>query len=60
MPQDLEELIQFMELQESAEKSSTAKANKAQNNNGNQNGGNQAGEVPRGLRSTVISVTSTV
>jgi len=49
-----------MELQESAKKSSTAKANKAQNNNGNQNGGNQAGEVPRGLRSTVISVTSTV
>jgi hypothetical protein len=25
MPQDLEELVQFMELQESAEKSSTAK-----------------------------------
>jgi len=42
MPQDLEDIIQFMELQESAEKSSTAKA-KAQNNNGNQNGGTQAG-----------------
>jgi len=42
MPQDLEEIVQFMELQESAEKSSTAKA-KAQNlNNGSQNG-NQAG-----------------
>ena len=40
MPQDLEEIIQFMELQESAEKSSMAKA-KAQNSS--QNGGNRAG-----------------
>jgi len=45
MPQDLEELVQFMELQESAEKSSMAKA-KAQNNNGSQNG-NQAGSNKR-------------
>jgi len=44
--QDLEELVQFMELQESAEKSSMAKA-KAQNNNGSQNGGNQAGSNKR-------------
>jgi len=46
MPQDLEDIIQFMELQESAEKSSTAKA-KAQNNNGNQIGGTQAGSNKR-------------
>jgi hypothetical protein len=46
MPQDLEDIIQFMELQESAEKSSTAKA-KAQNNNNSQNGGNQAGSNKR-------------
>ena len=45
MPQDLEELIQFMELQESAEKSSTAKS-KAQNNNGSQQG-TQAGSNKR-------------
>jgi hypothetical protein len=45
MPQDLEELVQFMELQESAEKSSTAKA-KAQNNTGSQSG-NQAGDKKR-------------
>ena len=46
MLQDLEEIVQFMELQESAEKSSMAKA-KAQNNNGSQNGGNQAGSNKR-------------
>jgi len=46
MPQDLEDIIQFMELQESAEKSSTAKA-KTQNNNSSQNGGNQAGSNKR-------------
>jgi len=46
MPQDLEDIIQFMELQESAEKSSTAKA-KAHNNNSSQNGGNQAGSNKR-------------
>ena len=46
MPQDLEDIIQFMELQESAEKSTTAKA-KAHNNNGSQNGGNQAGSNKR-------------
>jgi len=45
MPQDLEDLIQFMELQESAEKSSTAKS-KAQNNNGSQHG-TQAGSNKR-------------
>ena len=45
MPQDLEEIIRFMELQESADKSSTAKA-KAQNNNGSQNS-NQAGNNKR-------------
>ena len=71
MPQDLEDIIQFMELQESAEKSTTAKA-KAHNNNGSQNGGNQAGsnkrkvtlvrmeEVPRRLRNTVHSVRNMV
>ena len=46
MPQDLEDIIQFMELQESAEKSSTAIA-KAHNNNSSQNGGNQAGSNKR-------------
>ena len=45
MPQDLEDIIQFMEIQESAEKSSTAKA--TQNNNSSQNGGNQAGSNKR-------------
>ena len=47
MPQDLEELIQFMELQESAEKSSTAKSKAQNNNNSSQNGGNQAGSNKR-------------
>ena len=50
MPQDLEDIIQFMELQESAEKSSTEKAkaqNFCQNNNSSQNGGNQAGSNKR-------------
>jgi len=42
MPQDLEELVQFMELQESAEKSSTAKAKAQNNNSSSPNGGNQA------------------
>jgi hypothetical protein len=45
MPQDLEEIVQFMELQESAEKSATAKA-KAHNNNGSQPG-KQAGSNKR-------------
>jgi hypothetical protein len=47
MLQDLEEIIQFMELQESAEKSSTAKARAQNNNNGSQNGGNHAGSNKR-------------
>jgi len=45
-PQDLEELVQFMELQESAEKSAMAKAKAHNNNNGNQPG-KQAGSNKR-------------
>ena len=44
-PQDLEDLVQFLELEESAERATTAKA-KAQNNNGNQHG-KQAGSNKR-------------
>jgi hypothetical protein len=46
MPQDLEDMIQFMELQESAEKSSTATSKTQNNNNGNQHG-NQVGSNKR-------------
>ena len=46
MPQDLEEIVQFMELQESAEKSATAKAKAHNNNNGSQPG-KQAGSNKR-------------
>ncbi len=47
MPQDLEEMVQFMELQESAEKSAMAKVKAHNNNNSSQNGGNQAGSNKR-------------